>query len=330
MPLQDWFTDPLPYEMFSMESAADAARRARKLAGIYHAGQDKAWDGREVLESLVRKHGGVKIGSPQREALVRLFSIIMWGELAAWRISAQLADTLAPLGAKMAATSQAHDEARHFYVMHDYLAQVGIEVPPMPVWARRTIELPLRAREAALKVVGMQLQVETIALTIFQRVRELRVEPVLTELLEYYERDEARHVGLGVQHLPTLMRELSPAGRVRFIAFQLLMLYCVCRGTEELLPDLAVLGVDPRDFISRGIRRQQRVVDEIAEEMGGYLWGREVGVRLFDTMAESIFPREGQDAPRWRRALASAEVLLGRREGIAAHERAHMYTGARA
>jgi len=29
------------------------------------------------------------------------------------------------------------------------------------------------------------------------------VEPVLTELLPYYERDEARHVGLGVQMVPS-------------------------------------------------------------------------------------------------------------------------------
>jgi hypothetical protein len=321
MALLEWLDDPLPYGMFSLEGAADAARRAKKLTSIYHAGQEKAWDGRDVLPELLRKHGGVKIDSPKREALAQLFSIIMWGELAAWRISAQLADRLEPLGAKMAATSQAHDEARHFYVMHDYLQALGIEVPPMPPWARRVVELPLRAKEMALKVVGMQLQVETIALTIFQKIRELNVEPVLTDLLAYYERDEARHVGLGVQHLPTLMRELSHAGRVRFIAFQLTMLFCTCMGTQELVPDLRVLGVDAREFMARGIRRQQQVIDEIAAETGGPLWGRDVSIRIFDTMAESFFPEGGEDLPLYRRALGAAQVLSGRRLGIAARER---------
>ena len=55
----------------------------------------------------------------------------------------------------------------------------------------------------------MQLMVETLALTIFQLVRETKVEPVLCELLPYYERDEARHVGLGIQHLPSMMRETN-------------------------------------------------------------------------------------------------------------------------
>ena len=64
--------------------------------------------------------------------------MLMWGELAAWRISAQLADRLEPLEMKMAATSQAHDEARHFYVMHDYLELATGGLKELPVE-----ELPL-------------------------------------------------------------------------------------------------------------------------------------------------------------------------------------------
>ena len=37
------------------------------------------------------------------------------------------------------------------------------------------------------KLLGMQLQVETAALTIFQHVREARVCPVLSDLLAYFE-----------------------------------------------------------------------------------------------------------------------------------------------
>jgi hypothetical protein len=64
----------------------------------------------------------------------------MWGELAAWKISAQLADELEPLEAKLAATSQVHDEARHFYVMHDYLDALGEKAEPMEFWSQRVLD----------------------------------------------------------------------------------------------------------------------------------------------------------------------------------------------
>ena len=111
----------LPYDMFELSRSADEAKRFDRMRNIYHRGQSLAWNGTEVLESLLAKHGG----SPHRPALegplARVFGPVLWGELAAWSVAAQLADRLEPLEAKMAATSQAHDEARHFYVMHDYL-----------------------------------------------------------------------------------------------------------------------------------------------------------------------------------------------------------------
>src|SRR5438093_9864831 len=102
----------LPYDMFDLARSAEEARRFDRARNIYHKGQDLAWDGREVLASLLAKHGGIKIAKEKREALAAVFGPILWGELAAWKISAQLADRLEPLEAKMAATSQAHDEAR--------------------------------------------------------------------------------------------------------------------------------------------------------------------------------------------------------------------------
>ena len=61
------------------------------------------------------------------------------------------------------------------------------------------------------KLVGMQLMVEPMAITLFQLVREYQLEPVLCDLLELYERDEARHVALGVLHLPKLLEGMTRA-----------------------------------------------------------------------------------------------------------------------
>ena len=110
-----WFKTELAYDMFDLDRSAEEARRLVKCQSIYHRGQELAWDGRDLLGELIAKHGGVHIADPEKAAaLSRIFNIILWGELAAWRISAQLADRLVPLEAKMAATSQAFDEARHF------------------------------------------------------------------------------------------------------------------------------------------------------------------------------------------------------------------------
>src|SRR5580704_15717662 len=105
----------LPLDMFSFseDRSREEATRARRLEGLYHVGQEKAWDGRKVLAELVAKHGPIQIADDKRRALTKVFSIIMWGELAAWKVASQLADQIVPLEAKMAATSQAHDEARH-------------------------------------------------------------------------------------------------------------------------------------------------------------------------------------------------------------------------
>jgi hypothetical protein len=192
----------LDTSIFERTHTREEARRARKLENLYHAGQHKIWDGREVLAGLVAKHGGVHMKTAEKQALARVFSSLMWGELAAWKISAQLADRLDGYEARLAATSQAHDEARHFYVLHDYLELLELELPALDPATRYLLETVLGTDVLTEKLVGMQLFVETMALTMFKTVRELAVEPVLTELLSYFERDEARHVGLGIQHVP--------------------------------------------------------------------------------------------------------------------------------
>lgn len=90
----------IPFAMFDLPRSADDARRMDKLGHIYHRGQELAWDGRAVLADLLAKHGGLRVDAARRDALGRVFEVIMWGELAAWKISAALADELEPLEAR--------------------------------------------------------------------------------------------------------------------------------------------------------------------------------------------------------------------------------------
>lgn len=307
----------LPFDMFDVSRGDAEARRARKMESIYHVGQNRIWDGREVLAELIAKHGPPRLPADKRKALAQVFAIIMWGELAAWKISAQLADALEPLEAKLAATSQAHDEARHFYVMHDYLDALGQKAEPMGFWSQRVLELTLGTPDLVKKLLGMQLTVEMIALVIFQRVRELEVEPVLTELLPYYERDEARHVGLGVQLVPQMMNALSVPRLLDVALFQLDMLSTTLLALKAIEPDLTMLGVDPRSMLGLAFRKQSEVDAAIKKEFP--LWPEDPPVRrAFEGLCEVLFPSEGQDArvPLAVRISHGLQVITRARTGV--------------
>jgi len=285
----------LPFEMFDVAYTDAEARRARRMENIYHMGQAKVWDGREVLSQLIAKHGKPTLPPAKLRALRRVFAIILWGELGAWKISAQLADRLVQREAKLAASSQVHDEARHFYVMHDYLEALGDKPCKMEFWAERVLRKTLETNDLLKKLVGMQMTVETIAMVIFQRIRELDVEPVLTELMGYYERDEARHVGLGVQLIPDLVSKLSVAGAVDLGLFRLDLLTTTLISLKRIEPDLLELGVDPRTLLTIAFRKQADIDERIRAEFPR--WPSDPAMRrILEGVCEAVFPREGVDA----------------------------------
>lgn len=308
-------SEPMFFDMFDRQYTDREARRAKRLETIYHVGQARIWDGREVLKELVEKHGRPSLRDRERRALSRIFSIIMWGELAAWKISAQLADALEPLEAKLAASSQVHDEARHFYVMHDYLDALGHEPPPLDFWSRRVVELTLQTDDLTKKLIGMQLTIETIALTLFQHVRELRVEPVLADLLVYYERDEARHVGLGTQLVPQLMAEMSLPGKIGVALFQLELLAASVFSLKAMEPDLVAIGVDARDILAIGFRKQMEIHEVIRAEFPAWPEDPPV-IRIFHGLCDALFPSEGEGVPLHRRIAHGAMVVARAREGV--------------
>ncbi len=295
----------VPYDMFDEIRTFKDVDSAKRLERIYHVGQNKAWAGKDVLQGLVAKHGGIHLPEEKQQALSRVFAVILWGELAAWKVSAQLAVELTPLEAKLAATSQAHDEARHFYVMHDYLELLGYQPGELPPAARATLQGVLSADTLAKKLVGMQLMVEPIALTIFQLIRESRVEPVLMELLPYYERDEARHVALGINHLPAMLRGMGPLDAFELWAWQLKMFELEIAGMRELGPAFRVLGVSERDVLRLGMAKQLIAFRAMAREIGHEAVAIELFKRLYDFRIEFGWPEGGEDGDRLQRLLSA-------------------------
>lgn len=245
--------------------AADATHRLERL---YHQTQAKSWDPRQVLDELVARHGGVHVPPEKREAIGHVFTVILWGELAAWNIAADLARTLPDVDAKMAATGQVFDEARHFNVLRDYFERARIPLPPLNPFGRRVLLRILETGSVLEKLYGMQLLVETLALAIFKRVAASRIEPVLSDLLEYIERDESRHVALGVLYLPKLLRKTTALERAHNWAFNMELFLLTVAGGEILDPHFAALGIDHRELGATAQRLHTQVLRQMAEDCG--------------------------------------------------------------
>ena len=250
-----------PYEYGDPSIVGLAQARTDTVARIYHKGHEQAWDGRTTLDELVAKHGG-KIDFPEdkKEAFGKIASVLLWGELAAWSISADLAVKLEDTPAKMAASSQVFDEARHFYVLRDYLWRAGIPVQKLGGWSRTLLVELLETDNLLYKVVGMQLLVESTAVVMFRTIAEAKLEPVLTELLYYFERDEARHVGLGVLTLPEVLEGLSDREALALWWFQTRMQLEMIASGMTINPSFVELGIDPAEMNLQGFKYHNEII----------------------------------------------------------------------
>jgi hypothetical protein len=301
---------PLPFDMFSLERDAEAARRADRLENIYHRGQDLIWSGPKVLSELRSRHGGIQLRDDKKQALGYVLGVLMWGELAAWKIAAQLADSLVAIEPKLAATSQAHDEARHFYVLHDYLVELGYTPQPPDRQTRLLLDSALTTKDTVKKIMGMQLMIEALALTLFQALREAAVEPVLTELLRYYEKDEARHVGLGLQFLPLELRQLSPRRSRSLTAFQIQLMVAALLELKAMAPHLRVLGVQARKVYLLGCAKQALALEMLWREGDGPVNHDKLFGRLLAGSGQLLFPDEKPGESRLGRSVRAARAAF--------------------
>ncbi len=259
---------PIPYNICNEAQLEKEVRQARILEGVYHKAQDKIWNGTEVLNELLEIHGPISISEEYSEAIKNIFSIILWGELVAWKVSLQLGAHIDDFSAKMAATSQAHDEARHFYVMKDYLDLLGHNPGPLSPKVSKVLEEVLHTKNLAKKLLGMQLMVEPIALTIFRFTRKLNVEPILTDLLAFYEIDESRHIALGIQYLPKLIKRMNKLQLASLVIWQAKVINAEIKGLKEIENDVIALGLEPLEIFEYAEKKQMECFELIAKQMG--------------------------------------------------------------
>ena len=307
-----------PYEYGDPSIVGLAQARTDTVARIYHKGHEQAWDGRQILDELVEKHGGIHFPEDKREAFGKIASVLLWGELAAWSISADLALKLEDTPAKMAASSQVFDEARHFYVLRDYLWRAGLPISRLGGWSRKLLVELLETENLLYKVVGMQLLVESTAVVMFRAIADAKVEPVLSELLYYFERDEARHVGLGVLTLPGVLEGLSDREAFQLWWFQTKMQFEMIASGMTINPAFTTLGIDPAEMNLQGFRYHNEIMKRMKKtrpnkgtdqkSIKGLFKMSRAGQNQFQ---ELFFPTKPQ--PPWKKSLLTTMVKLAER-----------------
>jgi len=258
-----------PYSLGDPSIVGLAQARTDTLARIYHKGHEQAWDGRQVMDELIAKHGGIRFPEDKKDAFARIAAVLLWGELAAWSISADLALKLEDTPAKMAASSQVFDEARHFFVLREYLWRAGIDVQRLGGWSRHLLVQLLETDNLLFKVVGMQLLVESTAVVMFRQIAEARLEPVLTDLLYYFERDEARHVGLGVLSLPSVLTGLSQRDAAQLWWFQTKMNLEMILSGINMSSAFEKLGIDQAEMNLQSFKYHREILKRMRSEAPG-------------------------------------------------------------
>ena len=137
----------------------------------------------------------------RREMPAWMQSQFLHGEQGAMLVAAQLVNAVPDMESKLYASTQVMDEARHVEVFDRYLHEKVGNTYPISPHLRSLLDRILKDSRWDMKLLGMQIMVEGLALAAFGVTRTYVEEPLLRDLTTYVIQDEARHVAYGVLSL---------------------------------------------------------------------------------------------------------------------------------
>ncbi len=141
-------------------------------------------------------------------------SNFMHGEQGALLATAQIVDATPWMEAKFYGATQVTDEARHVEVFSRYLHEKLGGPYRINPHLKALLDQVLTDSRWDMKYLGMQILVEGLAMAAFGFMHKMSSEPLLTDLLHYVIRDEARHVAFGVLSLGDWFKQM-PANELR-------------------------------------------------------------------------------------------------------------------
>lgn len=203
-------TARIPWLSSSHDGAAD---------GLYNVASHAQWHEDEVDWSLARPLDELPMTAADRDAEKRWpfsgsgnwrayrqamqawsVSQLLYGEQGALVVTGRLVETLPDMTSKCLVAVQASDEARHTRVLQRYIEATEQQfVPTQEMEA--LLGLILEATGWDYLLLGMQIVLEGLALSIFRTATAFIPDPLLADICTRIARDEARHYSFGVVSL---------------------------------------------------------------------------------------------------------------------------------
>ncbi len=187
------------------------------LLTLYETAKKNQWNGSTAIDwsrpvgregpvlNVALAFGGTHFFSrltaeEQKEVEIRVsawrLSQFLHGEQGALLVASQLVNPVPELDAKLYASTQVVDEGRHVEVFERYVKKLH-KIYPVDPLLKGLIDEILVSELWELKLLGMQMLIEGLAIAAFNLMRRQTGDPTLTDLLEYVLQDEGRHVNFG-------------------------------------------------------------------------------------------------------------------------------------
>ncbi len=177
-----------------------------------------------------------------------LLSQFLHGEQGALLCTAKVTETVPWYDAKLYASTQVVDEARHVEVFARYLDEKLSGHYPINAHLKLLLDDIVNDSRWDMTYLGMQVMVEGLALAAFGFQHQLTTEPLLKQLLRYVMSDEARHVAFGVLSLKEVYDQMTDAEMLdrQEFAFE-----AAVRMRDRFLSQEVWdrMGINPRDIL---------------------------------------------------------------------------------
>jgi hypothetical protein len=204
-----------------------------ELESLYETAKKNQWNGSVAIDwsRPVGKEGpvlnvhmafaGTKFferldAETQKEVEIKVsawrLSQFLHGEQGALLVCGQLVNSIPELDAKLYASTQVVDEGRHVEVFEKYVKKLH-KIYPVDPLLKSLVDEILSTPFWELKLLGMQMIIEGLAIAAFNLMAKQTSDPTLASLLDYVLQDEGRHVNFGYFALRRAIPEMEPARR---------------------------------------------------------------------------------------------------------------------
>jgi hypothetical protein len=184
-----------------------------RLMRLYENAKRDQWNSVDVLDWSVDV-------DPRSELLpdmaFGIYGTPIWDKLeqGALLATAQIVDAVPWYESKQYGSTQVMDEARHVEVYRKYVKEKLQHEYPVNAELKRLLDQILTESRWDMKLIGMQIIVEGLALAAFASMRDICSEPLLKNLTQYVISDESRHVAFGMLSLREYCQDLCEKDRL--------------------------------------------------------------------------------------------------------------------